>query len=297
MTTRADRERLVEEADQGDHLCLAFADDAEQRRVATAYVLGGLERGERVMYFADGRAPEQVLGWLREAGADPAPALERGQLVVTTADDSYLAVGPFDPDAMVATLHREVADSLAAGYTGFRVSGEMGWALRDVPGADRLGEYETKVNEVFAGGPASAICQYDARRFDADALAAFDGRHPGAVAPEPLYSSGLLRLAPSFRAGRRALRVVGDVDYQSAAALAAALETAMGWPGDITVDMSGLDFIDLAGVRALVQTAERLSEGRRMHIVELTPMLRHVMHVVGWDRIPALTVNAGEGAE
>ncbi|MGW0917130.1 MEDS domain-containing protein [Streptomyces sp. NPDC002784] len=47
----------------GDHLCLAFADDAEKCRVVTAYVLGGLRRGERVMYFADQSTPEQVLDY------------------------------------------------------------------------------------------------------------------------------------------------------------------------------------------------------------------------------------------
>lgn len=294
MIPSSARERTADEAGHSDHLCLTFADEAEQRRVVTSYLLGGLERGERVMYFADQNTPQQVLGWLREAGTDPWRALDRAQLTVTTADDSYLAEGFFDPDTMVAALTREVADSLEAGYTGFRVSGEMGWARRDIPGAERLAEYETKVNDVFAGHRASAICQYDARLFDAAALDEFDRSHPGAVQQEPLYTSSLLRLIPSFRRGQRSLRVVGDVDYHSSRALAAALETALDWPGDITVDMSGLQFIDLAGVRALVRTAEWLPAGRRLHVADLDPMLSRVLHVVGWDRIPGLTVTASE---
>ncbi|WP_413760769.1 MEDS domain-containing protein [Streptomyces sp. MMBL 11-3] len=287
-------ERAVHEAGHGDHLCLTFTDDAEQRRVVTAYLLCGLRRGERVMYFADRNEPEQVLDWLRRAGTDPAPALADGRLTVTTADDSYLSEGPFDPDAMVAALHQEVADSLRAGHTGFRVSGEMGWALRDTPGAERLGEYETKVNEVFAGRPASAICQYDARHFDPAALHDFARRHSGSVEQEPLYSSSTLRLVPSFRDGQPSLRVIGDVDHHCAPALAAALEGALDRPGDIVVDMSGLQFIDLAGVRALVRTAERLPAGRHLHVVDLEPMLGHVLHVVGWDQVPTLTVTVRE---
>ncbi|CAM5356393.1 hypothetical protein STENM223S_06317 [Streptomyces tendae] len=292
MIAYSTRERTVERMDHGDHLCLAFSDEAEQRRVVTAYLLGGLERRERVMYFADQSTPGQVLSWLREAGTDPAAALDSGQLTVTTADASYLADGPFDADAMVATLQQEVSDSLAAGYTGFRVSGEMGWALRDIPGAERLGEYETKVNDVFAGRPASAICQYDARRFDAGSLDAFDRCHPGIVAQQPLHTSSSLQLVPSLRDGRQSLRVIGDVDYHCAEALSGALETVCDWPGDITVDMSALQFIDLAGVRALVRTAERLPEGRRLHVVDLDPMLSNVIHVIGWDETPALTVTA-----
>ncbi|MFJ4833770.1 MEDS domain-containing protein [Streptomyces sp. NPDC088747] len=294
MSASGTRHRAVEHLGHGDHLCLAFSDDAEQRRVVTAYLLGGLARDERVMYFADRSTPGQVLSWIREAGTDPAPALNSGQLTVTTADDSYLATGTFDADAMVATLHQEVTDALAAGFTGFRVSGEMGWSLRNLPGAERLGEYETKATDVFAGHPASAICQYDARRFDAAALDDFDRRHTGTLEQQPLHASASLRLVPSWRNGRQALRVVGDVDYHCAPALAGALQTAAGWPGDITVDMDALEFIDLAGVRALVRAAEQLPAGRRLHVVDLDPMLSEVIHVVGWDEIPALTVTARE---
>lgn len=292
MTTRADRERRVQDMVHGDHLCLAFADDAEQRRVVTAYVSAGLERGERVLYFADGRDPRQVLGWLGSAGTDPQRALASGQLKVTTTDESYLAAGSFDAEAMACGLRQEVADSLTAGYRGFRVSGEMGWALRGVPGADQLERYERKVTEVFAGQSASAVCQYDARRFGPAALDAFDRCHPGAVEPDELYAGPGLRLVPGFRAGQRALRVVGTVDYRGTDALAAALETTLEWPGDVWVDMSDLEFIDLAGVRALAHAAGRMPAERRLHVVDLAPLLCQVIAMVGWDVTPSLVVTA-----
>jgi anti-anti-sigma regulatory factor len=292
VITRAGREHRVQDMGHGDHSCLAFADDAEQRRVVTAYVSAGLAHGERVMYFADQCAPQQVLGWLDAAGVDAGPALASGQLQVTTAADSYLAAGSFDADAMVDSLRREVRDSLAAGYTGFRVSGEMGWALRGTPGAERLAEYETKVNAVFAGQPASAVCQYDARHFDAAGLETFDRCHPGTVQLEELYADGMLKVVPSFRAGQRALRVVGTVDHRTPGALAAALETALGWSGDVWVDMRELEFLDLAGVRALAHAASRLEAGRRLRVVDLEPLLCQVISMVGWDDIPSLSVSA-----
>ncbi|CAM5352938.1 hypothetical protein STENM223S_04867 [Streptomyces tendae] len=261
MIAYSTRERTVERMDHGDHLCLAFSDEAEQRRVVTAYLLGGLERRERVMYFADQSTPGQVLSWLREAGTDPAAALDSGQLTVTTADASYLADGPFDADAMVATLQQEVSDSLAAGYTGFRVSGEMGWALRDIPGAERLGEYETKVNDVFAGRPASAICQYDARRFDAGSLDAFDRCHPGIVAQQPLHTSSSLQLVPSLRDGRQSLRVIGDVDYHCAEALSGAGEGVDD--GDITVQEQGERPAEVDGARRAAPGCSTTARGSR----------------------------------
>ncbi|MER5873587.1 MEDS domain-containing protein [Streptomyces sp. NPDC002044] len=296
MTARADRERRVQDMAHGDHLCLAFADDAEQRRVVTAYLSAGLELGERVLYFADRRDPREVLSWLGSAGTDPRRALASGQLDVTTAGKSYLAAGSFDAEAMASSLGQEVRDSLTAGYRGFRVSGEMGWALRDVPGTDQLERYERRVTEVFAGQPASAICQYDARRFGPRALDAFDRCHPGAVEPDALYAAPGLRLVPGFRAGQRSLRVVGTVDYRATDAFAAALETTLDWPGDVWVDMSALEFIDLAGVRALAHAAGRLPADRRLHVVDLAPLLCQVVGMVGWDETPSLIVTARETA-
>ncbi|MFJ9078792.1 MEDS domain-containing protein [Streptomyces sp. NPDC102278] len=294
MITRAGRQRSVQDMGHGDHLCLAFADDAEQRRVVSAFVSAGLERRERVLYFADQNAPREVLGWLRSAGIDPDPFLISGQLLVTAAADSYLATGSFSADTMVASLRQELADSLRAGYSGFRVSGEMGWALRKVPGAEQLAEYETKANEVFSGHQASAVCQYDARLFAPAELDAFDQCHPGAVELAEFHAGAGLRLVPAFRSGQRALRVVGTVDYQATEVLEDALEIALGWPGDVWVDMSELAFIDLAGVRALIHAANRLPAGRRLHVVDLAPLLSQVISMVGWDEAPSLVVGDRE---
>ncbi|MGW0417639.1 MEDS domain-containing protein [Streptomyces sp. NPDC003015] len=294
MTAQDSRARKVVEVEPGDHLCFAFADDAEQRRMVTAYLSAGLARGERVLYFADRHAPAAVLGWLRAGGVDPDAATASGQLRVATADDSYLASGAFDPDAMVASLREEARHSLAAGYSGLRVSGEMSWALREAPEVERLAEYEVKVHSVFAGQPASAICQYDARQFGPEQLRMFEKCHPAAVELHPWYSSSGLSIVPAFRAGERVLQVTGTVDYQATGHLAAALEQTLQWPGDVRVDMSALDFIDLAGLRVLIHMAERLGEGRRLRVMNLTPMLCQVISVVGWDEHPALVVTSPE---
>ncbi|PPS77009.1 hypothetical protein BV882_02450 [Streptomyces sp. 46] len=294
VTAHDSRARKVVEVGPGDHLCFAFADDAEQRRMVSAYLADGLARGERVLYFVDRHAPAAVLSWLRSGGVDPDAAAASGQLRVATAEESYLASGVFDPDAMVASLQEEARDSLAAGYAGLRVSGEMSWALRDAPGLGRLEEYETKVHSVFAGRPASAICQYDARQFNPEQLRMFEQCHPAAVELDPWYSSSVLCIAPAFREGERVLQVTGTVDYQATSHLAAALEQTRQWPGDVRVDMSALDFIDLAGLRVLVHAAERLGEGRRLRVMNLTPMLCKVISVVGFDQHPALVVTAPE---
>lgn len=280
--------RQVRDVEPGDHLCLPFSDDAEQREVAAAFITGGLARGERVLYFTDRRDPETVHSWL--PAADLTAALRSGRLSVRTAEDGYLADGRFDPDAMVAALKEETERSLRDGHAGLRVSGEMSWALRDVPGAEGLEDYERKVAAVFATGLSSAVCQYDTRRFGPARTRLFTRCHPGVVGMNALYHDGLVRIVPAYQAGHRTIRVTGTIDQGNAHGLAAALQTAAGWDGDIHVDLSGLEFIDVAGLRTLTLAAGRLAPARRLRLLHLAPMLRDIMHLVGWDREPQLVL-------
>jgi hypothetical protein len=50
---------------------------------------------------------------------------------------------------MIALLESETEQALADGYAALRVTGEMGWALRGLPGSERLIEYEAKLNRFF----------------------------------------------------------------------------------------------------------------------------------------------------
>ncbi|GAT71182.1 histidine kinase [Planomonospora sphaerica] len=285
--------RQVRDVEPGDHLCLPFSDDAEQREVATAFITGGLARGERVLYFTDRRAPETVHSWL--PADDLAAALRSGRLSVRTAEDSYLAVGRFDPDAMVTALKEETERSLRDGCTGLRVSGEMSWALRDVPGAEGLEDYERKVAAVFATGLSSAVCQYDTRLFGPARTRVFTRCHPGVVGMNTLYHDGLVRIVPAYQAGHRTIRVTGTIDQSNAHGLAAALQAAADRHGDVHVDLSELEFIDVAGLRTLTLAAGRLDPARRLRLLHLAPMLRDIMHLVGWDREPQLVLTTEAG--
>jgi hypothetical protein len=66
----------------GDHLCLPFASDMEQREVVSAYIADGLTRGERVLYYSNRTAPDAIDAWLHPRGIDGALAIARGQLEV-----------------------------------------------------------------------------------------------------------------------------------------------------------------------------------------------------------------------
>src|SRR6185369_7259484 len=100
------------------------------------------------------------------------------QCLLLGAEETYCPDGTFSPDRMLDTLEAAWTQSCCDGFKGLRVTGEMNWALRQHPGSERLIEYESRVNQVLAKVPVTAICQYDARLFDGELLYQLLKVHP-----------------------------------------------------------------------------------------------------------------------
>jgi len=185
-------------------MCLIYSNEDERREIISQFLASGLTGGERVGYFADEMSPDEVRNWLGGLNINPDMELEdrekQGQFICTKALDIYCPQGEFEPDDMIHTLKTSYQASRDDGYPGLRVSGEMSWALKGVPGSDRLMEYEAKVNQAFMTHPVIAICQYDARKFDGSMILDVLRVHPmlvvqGRVVHNPYYIEPELFLA------------------------------------------------------------------------------------------------------
>ncbi|WP_433053225.1 MEDS domain-containing protein [Dactylosporangium sp. CS-033363] len=264
----------------GDHLCLPFASEVEQREVVSAFIADGLRRGERVLYFTDRTNPEALDAWLDPRGVDGALAIARGQLEVRGADGR----DGFDPAEVVGGIRDAVRDARAAGFQGLRLTGEMSWALRGVPGATKLHEYESGVSStVVDSGDLAAVCQYDERLFERADLTRLVSVHHGVVCIDPLHDDRQLRIVPTY--SPRGLRIAGVVDDATAAPLADALQQAAAWPtGEpvLVLDLAELTFIDVAGIRALVRFAESVAPERRVQVRHMPTAMRKVLHIARW---------------
>ena len=188
MTT-VDPNRTIAGIEPGHHLCWLYQSQQEHRALLTPFLRRGLAQGERVIYVVDAHPAEAVLGYLRDDGLEPSPYLASGQLSILTADEAYLRDGAFDPDAMVALLRAETDRALADGYAALRVTGEMTWVLRGLPGSEALIEYESKLNEFFPGSKCLALCQYDRRRFEPGVLLDVLTTHRVAVVGTELFDN------------------------------------------------------------------------------------------------------------
>lgn len=173
----------------GDHLCHIYETEEEHRAVIAPFLYRGLTQKEKVFYITDERMADTIKSYLVSDGLDVELYLSSGQLTFFHRDDAYLRGGTFDPDAMIDLLKHETAKALEEGYAAFRVTGEMTWALRGLPGSGRLIEYEAKLNTFFPGSRALAICQYDRRRFDPDTIMSMLNIHPIVIVGTEVYEN------------------------------------------------------------------------------------------------------------
>ncbi len=168
----------LEDLKPHDHLCLIYETQDEWREAVVTFITIGLKRGEKCVYVADTSTAEQVRDYLGREGVDVAAAEQKGQLVILSADETYLRDGSFDPDRMISLLTEMTGKAVAEGYPALRGTAEMTWVLRGLPGSEKLLEYESKLNSFFPHHPCLVICQYDRWKFDPEVIRGVVMTHP-----------------------------------------------------------------------------------------------------------------------
>lgn len=300
-------DRSLFTVEPGDHLCISYRDEDENRRLTAAHLATALERGHRIAYIVDSRSRQTVLHWLEaEAPVAPASLLTRGQLVLRSVDEFAFTGGGFDPDRMVSSLAEESARAGRAGYAGLRVCAGTDWAVRGQPGCDRLVQYERQVSRLLTEGRLSGlalVCQFDQRRFPHQTLRRLREAHPIAMdARQAQQRRPLLSVAPL--ADRAGLRLSGEVDLSNVREFATAVQAAVEAEAaagngarpprrDLHLDLADVSYLDVTAVGLLVRTAATLTDGRRLVLGSPGPTIRTTLRMLGWDELPALCLVDG----
>ena len=84
--------------------------------------------------------------------------------------------------------------------------------------------------------------------------------------------------------GPRSYRLIGSLDVPSAGSLHELLDELCRTPGDITLDLSGVTFMDSGGLRALIQTCMGLGEAGVVRIVNPSGQVRRLLELTGVER-------------
>ena len=269
--------------DIGDHLCWSYTDAVGLRRGLTTFTADGLARNHKVMCLL----PEEQIAALRDHIAARIPALteaERdGALMFGSAREAYLPEGTFDADRRLAGFAAAADQAVAEGYGALRVLGEATEVLSDPNIGWRWTSYELRAELLASHRPFLAVCAYDARRCSGEPLGLVRAVHGPA--------SGDWKGVPAFRLGSTpegGLRVAGELDMASSNAAA---EIGRGAAGDAVaplLDVTDLRFVDVSGMRAIVQMLEAMAD--RHPVVRVrgaSPTFRRLWGLLACERVVA----------
>jgi anti-anti-sigma factor len=102
------------------------------------------------------------------------------------------------------------------------------------------------------------------------------------IAGDPGSLDGGLRIdaAPGPEGATIAFR--GDLDLAGVGAAEAAIRDAMAAPGDVTIDLGGLEFMGSEGIRMILRARERAeAEGRALRVVAEGGAARRLIDILG----------------
>lgn len=160
------------------HLCLIYDTPEEWYGIVIAFLVLGLEQGDKCIYIADVSTADQIRGYLNEEGVNVAAVESSRQFVILTANELQPENGIFDPDQMIALLKKETTEAIAEGYNILRITGEMTRFLQGKTDANKLIEYEAKLNYFFPEYPCVSICQYNRKETDPEIIKEVLLTHP-----------------------------------------------------------------------------------------------------------------------
>ncbi|MGC8817259.1 MAG: MEDS domain-containing protein, partial [Candidatus Hadarchaeum sp.] len=173
----------------GEHLCGFYRDKDEEYSIIAPFFRGGLQNNEKCIWILDESTREEAVQALQRAGIDLEKPLASKQFELLSSDETYLQGGYFDPDRMIAVLKQTEERAIREGYRGLRISGEMTWALKKNPGAEKLVEYEAKLNYFFPNSKTAAICLYNEKKFPPDILLNIIYTHPRIIIAGYIYEN------------------------------------------------------------------------------------------------------------
>jgi ABC-type transporter Mla MlaB component len=115
------------------------------------------------------------------------------------------------------------------------------------------------------------------------------------VSGHVMYDDGVLRITQSGPPPVVAL--AGEIDEATFPGLLNALDQALDGQSEVHFDLAGVEYCDLAGLRAILCVTGGGPDGwRRVVLHRLPPELQTVLRIVGWDSIPGLTMDECPGA-
>jgi len=251
------------------HVCW-LVEDPSGYLTAAAGMLGGdggHPRRRNLVFGPRGATLARLAQRTAAAAADPAEALPGGVL---------------DPPVVAGMIRDRAGQARHTGHDGVLLVADMDWLLPLRPTPAQITAHELRIDRLAAELDITIVCAY--RR------SSFSPAHiDGALAVHPSQRGD--GQGPRFRltaAGARGWQLSGEIDIRDSGTFQAAISTAASLD-DCTIDVTGLRFIDVAGMRALARAASSAPGGIRLN--GASPALRRLWQLTGFaDSAPTLRV-------
>jgi len=273
----------IPEAGATDHVCWVYENDEAFDRAVAEFIAGGLERGERLLCVGE-RVIESLRG-VHLPAQDVATLVAAGALETQTLAEAYAAAGTFRPMGQLAYYEAATRRALAEGYRGLRVLAEVSALAADPATRPELIRWEHVADDFIArNGGFTVMCAYSGT-LPQEALSDIAAVHPFVHTPDGV---------PPFRIFFDYDRIVlaGSVDSFSADRLAHVLAASPIGAAGAVLDVSLLEFADVAGCRALALWARGLADrSLPVEVRGASPLFRRM-----WD-VLALSEYAAVGFE
>lgn len=188
----------IEQVGPADHVCTLYNQRDEEVAIAVSYIRAGLDRSELCVCVVDDGG-KRILDALASEGVDTEAEMRNGRLAIF---EKPLAQGLQTRD-MLGKIEQYASGSRSAGHAGFRIVGEMSWALEGDLKA--LAEFEARLNlnRVWERFACAGLCQFDIRRFTPETLREMIIVHPlvvigDRVCRNPYYVAPEKYLSPDW---------------------------------------------------------------------------------------------------
>ncbi len=152
------------------HISTYYRNESEQWQALEPYLVQHLGDKTRTVYIYNS-SEEIVTKQFSRYGFNPGDLQQKKILNLIPFDQAYLLDGVFIPDRMLEFWQKTIGQAMMDGIQKILLTGEMGWAVRGLPGSELLCAYEKELDRFLKNFPmVTVVCQYPLKEFSGEVI-------------------------------------------------------------------------------------------------------------------------------